>query len=267
MENAEIPKVQDRPWLYWAISDSFEIAKRSLIQVVQVPDQLLGVTLQPIIFIVLFRYVFGGAISTGSVSYVNYLIPGIFIMTAVFTSLTTMVGLAADMNNGIVDRFRSLPMVKSAILIGTGSADLVRSSLGIVVMIIAGLAVGFRPHADVGAWIVAILLLLLVTYTFSWLSAPLGMLAKSVQAAQQFGFFFFPLTFISGAFVPVQSMPSWLRGFAINQPLSQFIAAIRSLLLNEPVGNHIWVSLLWCVGIIGFSVPVASWLFRRKTGG
>lgn len=265
MENTTIPKVQQHAWLYWFFSDTWEIMKRSLVQIRQVPDQLLGVTLQPIIFIVLFRYVFGGAIHTGHISYVNYLIPGIFIMTAVFTSLTTMVGIAGDMKDGIVDRFRSLPMVRAAILAGTVSADLIRSAIGIVVMILVGLAVGFRPTADFGEWVEAIALLLLVTYTFSWLSAPLGMLAKSVEAAQQFGFFFFPLTFVSGAFVPIQSMPSWLRGFATYQPLSQFIDAVRSLLLGQPVGNHLWVSIAWCVGIIFVSVPIANWLFRHKT--
>jgi len=265
MDGSSIPRPQRRPWAYWVISDTWELFKRSLVQLKQVPDQLLGVTLQPVIFIVLFRYVFGGAIHTGGLSYADYLIPGIFVMGATLTSLTSMVSITSDMNDGIIDRFCSLPMIKFTILAGTITSDLVRSTLGLATAILIGLAVGFRPHADVADWVISIGLLLLITYTFSWLAAPFGMMVKSVEAAQQIGFIFFPLTFASGAFVPTQSMPTWLRGFATNQPLSQVIDAVRALLLKQPLGNHLWVSIIWCVGIIAVSVPLASWVFKRKT--
>ncbi len=236
-------KPLQRPRLYWVVSDTLQLIKRSLLHIKQDPDQLIGVTIQPIMFIVLFRYVFGGAINTGGISYVNFLMAGIFVQTAAFGSTTTSISIASALKEGIVDRFRSLPMVKSAVISGHVFADLIRSLLATAVMIAAGLAVGFRPHASGGGWAAAIGLLLLLTFSLSWVAAIIGLLGKSVEFIQQVSFIWlFPLTFASSAFVPTDSMPPVLRAFAVNQPITQVVDAVRALLLGLPVGHHVWVS-------------------------
>jgi ABC transporter DrrB family efflux protein len=254
-----------RSRLYWVFSDTAQLVKRSLLHIKQDPDQLLGVTLQPIMFIVLFRYVFGGAINTGGISYVNFLMAGIFVQTAAFGSTTTSISIASDLKEGIVDRFRSLPMVKSAVISGHIIADLIRSLLATAVMIVAGLAVGFRPHANVFAWTGAIGLLLLITLSLSWIAAIIGLLGKSVEFVQQVSFIWlFPLTFASSAFVPPTSMPRYLRDFAVNQPITQVVDAVRALLLGLPIGNHLWVSLVWLIGILVVAIPFAAFSFKRR---
>jgi ABC-2 type transport system permease protein len=259
------PQVEKRSSLYWVISDTWELFKRSLIQIRRTPGSSISwVILQPVLFIVLFRYVFGGAINTGDTSYANFLIPGIIGMNAIFVSTYTSVGIATDMTNGFVDRLRSLPMRISAIFGGTVLSDSVRTMLGLVAMVLVGLLVGFRPHASLVAWLAATGIVLLVTYAFSWLNAVFGLLAKNVEGAQQMGMILFPLTFASSAFVPTQSMPSWLRGFAANQPVTQTVDAIRGLLLNQPVGNHGWMTVIWSVGIIAISIPLAGLIFKRR---
>lgn len=255
-----------RPALYWVFSDTWEMLKRSLRHIRQDPEQLIGYTIQPIMFVVLFRYVFGGAINTGGISYVNFLMAGIFIQTAVFGSTTTGVSIATDVKEGIIDRFRSLPMVKSSVLTGHVLGDLVRSLLSTVVMIAAGLAVGFRPSANVLDWVGVIGILLLVTFALSWLSAIIGLIGKSVEFVQQAGFIWlFPLTFASSAFVPPASMPSWLRGFAENQPITQSIDAVRALLLGLPLDNHLTLTIFWFVAILVVAFPLASLFFRIRT--
>lgn len=260
-----ITRVEQRPRLFWVVSDTWELFKRSVIQIRRTPGSSISwVIVQPVLFIVLFRYVFGGAINTGSTSYANYLIPGIIGMNAIFVSTYTSVGIATDMTNGFVDRLRSLPMRKSAIFGGTVLSDSVRTMLGLVAMVLVGLLVGFRPHANFIAWLAATGIVLLVTYAFSWLNVVFGLASKSVEAAQQMGMLLFPLTFASSAFVPTQSMPGWLRGFATNQPVTQAVDAIRGLLLGQAVGNHGWVTVAWSVGIVAVSVPLAGVIFRRR---
>ena len=259
-------KPLQRPAIIWVFNDTWELLKRSLRHIKQDPEQLIGVTIQPIMFVVLFRYVFGGAINTGGISYVNFLMAGIFVQTAVFGSTTTGVGIATDVKEGIVDRFRSLPMVKFAVLTGHVLGDLVRSLLAMAVMIGAGLAVGFRPEASIVQWIGVIGVLLLVTFALSWLSAIIGLIGKSVEFVQQAGFIWlFPLTFASSAFVPTSSMPTWLRGFAENQPITQSIDAVRALLLNLPVGNHVWLTLIWFIAMLIIAFPLAAYCFKVRT--
>jgi ABC-2 type transport system permease protein len=265
LESSVNLKPLSRPRIYWVFSDTIQLIKRSLLHIKQDPDQLLGVTIQPIMFIVLFRYVFGGAINTGGISYVNFLMAGIFVQTAAFGSTTTSISIASDLKEGIVDRFRSLPMVKSAVVSGHIFADMIRSLLATAVMIAAGLAVGFRPHAGVGGWAAAIGMLLLLTFALSWVAAIIGLLGKSVEFVQQVSFIWlFPLTFASSAFVPTSSMPKGLRAFAVNQPITQVVDAVRSLLLNLPLGNHVWVSLIWLVGIIVVAIPITAYSFKRR---
>ncbi len=259
--------IQQHSKLFWAFNDSLVLIKRSLSHIVKNMDQLLGVAFQPIMFMLLFRYVFGGAIDTGGTTYVNFLVAGILVQTAAFGALTTAIGVTTDLQRGIVDRIKSLPIISSALLIGHVTADLLRNILSSVVMIGVGLLVGFRPDASVSEWFMIAGIILLFTFAFSWLSAILGLLAKSIEAVQWLGFvLIFPLTFASAAFAPTSTMPTVLRVFAENQPVTHVIEAIRALMIGTPVGNHITMSLIWCIGIIIVSIPTATILYRRHGG-
>lgn len=255
-----------RSRLSWAIADTLIVAKRNLQHIPRVPTQLLDVTIQPIMFVLLFRFVFGGAIQTGDTSYINYLMPGIFVQTLVFASVTTGVGLAEDLAKGLVDRFRSLPMARSAVLAGRTVADLVQSVLGVTIMLVVGMLVGFRPQGNPLGWVIAFALFLLCGFAFSWIGALLGMIAPNAEGVQAFGFtVLFPLTFASSAFVPTETMPAWLRAFAENQPVSVIINAARGLLLGQPFGATTWQAFAWCAGILAVFAPVAVTRYRRKT--
>jgi ABC transporter DrrB family efflux protein len=255
-----------RPALYWTVSDALVLAKRQLIQIPRVPEELVFATIQPIMFVLLFRYVFGGAIAIKGTSYVNYLMAGIFAQTVIFGSTTTGIGLATDLQRGLVDRFRSLPMAKSAVLTGRTISDLVRNTFVVIVMWIVGLLVGFQPQGNVLSWLAGVGLLLLTSFAFSWISATIGLAVRSIEAAQSAGFvWLFPLTFASSAFVPTRSMPYWLRVFAEHQPVSLVVNAVRGLLLNQPDTSTIWQAVAWCVGILVVFVPLAVWAYERRT--
>jgi ABC-2 type transport system permease protein len=253
--------------LYWLVSDVAVFVQRSLRHIFTNRDQLLGLTIQPIMFMMLFRYVFGGAIDTGGVSYVNFLVAGILVQSLAFGSLTTSLSVATDLQRGIIDRLKSLPTVSWGVLMGHVAADLVRNALQAVIMIAVGLLVGFRPVAGLDDWLLITALLLLFTFAMSWLAAIIGLLAKSIEAVQWLGFFIvFPLTFASAAFAPTETMPTALRLFAENQPVTQVIEAIRALMNGAPVGNHAWLATAWFMGILLVSVPVAGYLFRNYQG-
>jgi ABC-2 type transport system permease protein len=256
---------EHRSRLFWAFSDSWKMTKRSIQHITRSLDQLISAALFPIMFMILNRYVFGGAIHTGDVSYANYLFAGVLVQMLAFGANYTTINLAVDMKEGIVDRFRSLPMFTSALLIGHVTADLVRNIMSGIIIIIVGLIVGFRPDASPKEWLLVVGMSLIFTLAISWLSAIMGLLVKSLEAAQWTGFvFIFPLTFISSAFVPTNTMPSALRAFAENQPLTQVINAMRSWLVGTPMGNAGWLALIWCLGIIAISMPLATWLFKRQ---
>ncbi|HLJ35525.1 MAG TPA: ABC transporter permease [Ktedonobacteraceae bacterium] len=258
---------QARPALYWTIADALVLAKRHLIQIPRIPEELVFATIQPIMFVLLFRYVFGGAIAVSGTSYVNYLMAGIFAQTVIFGATSTGIGLATDLQRGLVDRFRSLPMAKSAVLTGRTISDLVRNTFVVLVMWGVGLLVGFRPEGGVLSWLGGIGLLLLTSFAFSWISATIGLLVRTVEAAQSAGFIWlFPLTFASSAFVPTKSMPDWLRAFADHQPVSLIVNAVRGLLLNTPDASTIWQALAWCVGILVVFIPIAVWAYGRRIG-
>jgi ABC-2 type transport system permease protein len=251
--------------LYWAFSDSFILIKRSLTHITRNLDQLLAAAFQPIMFMLLFRYIFGGAINTGTINYMDFLMAGILVQTAAFGAMTTAVGVATDLQRGIVDRFRSLPMISSAVMTGHVVADLARNTLSTVIMILFGLVIGFRPTASLTEWVLVIGLVLLFTFALSWLSAVLGLLAKSIEAVQWISFIVvFPLTFASSTFVPTTNMPYALKLFAENQPITHVIEALRSLLVGTPMGNHGWLAVVWCLGIIVVSIPWAAVLFRNR---
>jgi ABC-2 type transport system permease protein len=258
-------QIEKRSKLAWAFIDTGVMIKRSLLHIKEDVEQLIGLTIQPIMFVVLFRYVFGGAIQTGGVSYVNFLMAGIFVQTAAFGSSVTGVGIASDMQKGIMDRFRSLPMTKSAVLTGHVVADLFRNAFATIVMVLAGLAVGFRPEATALQWLLVFFILLFFTFSLSWVSAIIGLMSKSVEFVQQIGFvWIFPLTFLSSAFVPTSTMPYALRVFAEHQPMTRAVEAVRALLLNQPAADHVWASIIWSTVILVVAFPIAVWVFKKQ---
>jgi ABC-2 type transport system permease protein len=252
-----------------ALTDSLIMIGRSSRHILRNQDQLLGTFFQPIMFLVLFATVFGGAISKslpGGVSYLSFLLPGIIIQTLAFGSTTTSIAICNDLQKGIIDRFRSLPMNNLAVLTGHVVSDLFRNGISTIVMIVVGLLMGFRSSASVSDWMLITVLLILFTLAFSWLSAIMGIIAKSVEGVQWFGFILvFPLTFASTVFVPAEGMNKYLRIFAENQPITQVVEAIRALMLGYPIGHHGWIAAAWCFGILAVALPLSSWLFRRKT--
>ena len=251
--------------LVWVINDAIEMTKRSIRHITRSLDQVLSLILFPIMFMLLNRYVLGGAIDTGNVTYANYLFAGILVQTLAFGANYTTINLAVDMKEGLVDRFRSLPMASSALLIGHVTADLFRNVISAVIMVVIGFLVGFRPNANLQEWLLVAGLALLFTLAISWLSAILGLLVKTLEAAQWIGFvFIFPLTFISSAFVPTDTMPSALQAFAENQPLTHVINAMRAWLVGTPIGNSGWLALIWCLGIVAVSLPLSVYMFRHR---
>ena len=253
-----------RSKFYWALADGLVLAKRNLVQIPRIPELLVFATIQPVMFVLLFRYVFGGAIDVGGESYVNFLMAGIFVQTVAFGSVSTGIGLAEDLQRGLVDRFRSLPMARSAVLTGRTIADLVRNLFVVLVMLLVGLLIGFRPEAGFVGWAGAIGLLLLLSFAFSWVGATIALLMRSVEAVQSAGFIWlFPLTFASSAFVQTDGMPGWLRAFADHQPITQVVDAVRGLLLDQPGDSHVWQAFAWCAGILLVFVPLSVSLYRR----
>ena len=260
---------EKKPKWWLSIHDSLLMVRRSTTHIIRNTDQLLGAFFQPIMFLVLFATVFGGAISKSlppGVSYLNFLMAGIIVQTVAFGSTTTAVSVCNDLQKGIVDRFRSLPMSNLAVLNGHVVSDLFRNVISTSVMLLTGLIIGFRSHASPLHWLYIAGILMLFTFAFSWLAAIMGVIAKSVEAVQWLTFvIIFPLTFASSAFVPAESFPRYLKAFALNQPITQVVEAVRALILDKPTGNHIWLAVLWSVGLLAVSMPLAAWLFRRKT--
>lgn len=252
--------------LRWAVTDTLVLTKRSLRHIPRIPDQLIFATVNPIIFVLLFRYVFGGAIQTPGRTYPDFLLAGIFVQTVAFGAVNSGVGLAEDLQRGLVNRFRSLPMAPSAVLTGRILADVIRNSLIIVVGLGIGLAVGFRPTAGVIGWVATIVLLLLVSLTFSWISSTIGLMVRNAEGAQSANYIWLlPLTFASSAFVPTVTMPDGLRTFADYQPITVIVDAVRGFLLDEPVGWRGWGAFAWCAGIVAICAPIAVRRFQRRT--
>lgn len=260
---------EQKPRAVLWLSDTLLMIKRSSRHIIRNTDQLLGTFFQPIMFLVLFAAVFGGAIKLAlpeGVGYLDFLMGGIIVQTIAFGSTTTAIAICNDLNRGIVDRFKSLPMSDIAVLNGHVISDLFRNAISVIVMIIVGFIMGFRPTTDIGNWLAIAGLVALFTLTFSWLAAIVGVIAKSIEAVQWLTFvIIFPLTFASTAFVPAESMGKYLRVFAENQPISHIIEALRSLMLDVPTGNHVWMSIAWCIGLMAFAIPFATWLFKRRS--
>ena len=249
------------------VSDTLVIAERNLVRLPRAPDLLLAFTVQPIMFVLLFVYVFGGAISTPGYSYVDYLIPGIIVQNIAFGGFVTALGLNEDLHKGLIDRFRSLPMARPAVLAGRTLADVVTNALSVCVLVVTGLIIGFSFGTSAGEILAGFGLLLLFGYAFSWVLALLGLLVSSPEAANSLGFIaVFPLTFISSAFVPVASMPAGLQWFANINPFTVVVDAMRALWLGAPAGNYVWGAVAWSLGIIAVFAPLAVARYRSAAG-
>ena len=248
----------------YAISDTLVLAKRSLLRIPRQPDLLVGFTVQPILFVLLFVYVFGGAIQTPGLDYVDFLMPGIIVQSIAFGGFVTALGLSDDLKKGLMDRFRSLPMTRSALLTGRTLGDVVTNVFQLVVMFTVGFLVGFSFSTSVGEVIAGIALLLLIGYAFSWVFAFIGLSASSPEAANAYGFtILFPLTFVSSAFVPVDSMPGWLQPIAEHNPFTSMVDAARALFVGTPAGNDVWLAVVWTIAIIAVFAPLSAWRYRR----
>lgn len=265
---AAVIEYSRKPKFLLNLNDSLIMIGRSSRHIIRNRDQLLGAFFQPIMFLVLFSAVFGGAIGAGlpeGVSYLDFLMAGIIVQTVAFGSTTTALSVCNDLQRGIVDRFRSLPMSNLAVLNGHVVSDVFRNAISTLVMLLAGLVIGFRSGASVVDWAYIALILVLFTLAFSWISAIMGIVAKSVEGVQWLTFvIIFPLTFASSAFVPTQGMSKYLKMFAENQPITQIVNAVRALMLGYPIGDYGWKSIAWCAGALVIAVPLAAFLFRKK---
>jgi ABC transporter DrrB family efflux protein len=261
-----------------ALTHTAVITRRNTLRVVRLPQLLLFSTIQPVMFLLLFNYVFGGAIAiggpaSGSGDYINWLIPGILVQTAVFGATATALGLTEDLGAGVIDRFRSLPMARSAVLAGRTIADLVRNTFVNSLMLIVGFLMGWRFEQGIPKMLLGVVLALLFGYAFSWVMATIGLVAKTPEAAQSAGFLpIFPLVFASSVFVPTASMPQWLQVFADNQPVSVIANSVRSLMVPEEMlgvlglnqTTLIWQSIAWIVAIIAVFGPLAVRQYRKS---
>lgn len=270
---AEIP---NRVGLRQALTHVRVVTKRNVLRNLRLPQLILFATVQPVMFLLLFNYVFGGAIAgggnTGGVDYINFLIPGILVQTAVFGAGQTSLGLTEDLSAGVIDRFRSLPMARSAVLAGRTIADLLRNVFVNSLMLVVGFLMGWRFEQGFLGMVVGVAMVLLFGYSMSWVMATIGLTVKTPEAAQSAGFLpIFPLVFASSVFVPVESMPNWLRGFAENQPITVLTNTARSLMLPDEVaaglgldtGTLLLQSAGWILAILAVFAPLAVRQYRK----
>ena len=251
--------------LAYAMSDTLVLAKRNLLRIPRAPDLLISFTLQPIMFVVLFVYVFGGAIQTPGFDYVDFLMPGIIVQSIAFGGFVTALGLSEDVQKGLIDRFRSLPMSRSAVLTARTSSDILLNCLSLVVLFAVGFLAGFNfIAASVGEIALGIVLLLFLGYAFSWIFALVGLFSSSPETANSIGFtLIFPLTFASSVFVPANTMPDGLRQFAEANPFTTISDAVRSLWLDTPANTDIWMAFVWCVVLTVVFAPLAVARYRK----
>lgn len=258
------------------VSDIAVITQRNLLRNIRLPQVLLFSTVQPVMFLLLFTYVFGGAIGqaippAADGKYVNWLIPGLMVQFAVFGSGQTAIGLTEDLSKGVIDRFRSLPMARSAVLAGRTISDVFRNGFVLTLMLLVGFAIGFRWQTNILGLVAGMALALLFSFAFSWVMACVGLLVKNPEAVQAAVFLpVFPLVFASSVFVPTQTMPGWLQSFADNQPITVTVNALRGLILGEDALQagqttigQIFLAVVWSVLILAIFIPLAVRLYRR----
>jgi len=244
--------------------DSAVLLGRSLRHITRSVDTIITTAITPIAMMLLFVYVFGGAIQAGSSSYVNYLLPGILLITIASGISYTAFRLFTDMQSGIFDRFQSMPIARSAVLWAHVLTSMVANMISLLVVVLVALLMGFRTGAGVLSWLAVVGVLAMVTLALTWLAVIPGLTAKSVDGASAFSYPLIFLPFISSAFVPTDSMPGPVRAFAENQPVTSIVNAVRHLFAEEPVGRDIWVALAWCVGILVVAYAVSMAIYRRK---
>jgi ABC transporter DrrB family efflux protein len=246
------------------VTDTLVISERNLERLRSAPDLLIAFTVQPVMFVLLFAFVFGGAIQTPGYDYVDFLIPGIIVQNIAFGGFVTALGLNEDVSKGIIDRFRTLPMARAAVLAGRTLADVATNLLSLGILLVTALIIGFSFDASAAEIVGGIALMVLFGYAFSWVFALLGLLVSSPEAANSLGFMaVFPLTFISSAFVPVESMPGALQWFAEINPFTIVVDAMRALWVGAPAGNAIWGAVVWSLVIIAVFAPLAVRRYRR----
>jgi ABC-2 type transport system permease protein/oleandomycin transport system permease protein len=248
-------------------TDTAIMAERNLLRLPRKPELLIAFTVQPIMFLLLFRYVFGGAIQTGGLSYIEFLLPGIVVQNIAFGGFVTAIGLNEDVHKGLIDRFRSLPMARPAVLAGRTLSDVVTNLVAMCVLVITGVIIGFSFHTSVPEVLAGLGLLLLFGYAFSWVFAFVGLVASTPESANSMAFLaVFPLTFISSAFVPVATMPTPLKQFAQVNPFTIVVDAIRALWIGTPAHNYVWGAVVWTVVILIAFAPLAVARYRSATG-
>jgi len=247
-----------------SVSDTMVLARRNLARIPRQPDLLIAYTIQPVMFVLLFVYVFGGAISTPGFDYVDFLMPGIIVQSIAFGGFVTALGLSEDVKKGLIDRFRSLPMSRAAVLLGRTISDVALNVLSLGVLFAVGFLAGFN-FIDASAWEIlgGIFLCLLLGYAFSWIFALIGLYSSAPETANAIGFtLIFPLTFASSVFVPVETMPDGLRQFAEANPFTTISDAVRSMWLGTPANTDVWMAFVWCVALILIFAPLAVARYR-----
>ncbi len=281
MSATGVPATASGNRLRYAVSDWMVLTKRNLVTYIRKPDLLVFSTIQPVMFVLLFVYVFGGAferILPSNVSYVDFLMPGIFVQTGIFAAMQTGVGLADDLQKGLIDRFRSLPMARSAVLAGRTAADTVSVIFQAVLMFIVAYLVGYRLHEGILESLLAFLVLVAVGYSFTWMSAFAGLSLKTIEAVQAATFtIVFPFVFVSSAFVPVETFPTWLQGIANANPVTIWVDTVRVLTLGElytesasplfrevpSLGTLLWQSAAWIAGLMAVFATLGVRVYRR----
>ena len=246
------------------LTDIKALTWRNLLHYIRVPQLIIFSTVQPVIFLLLFTYVFGGAIKTSVDNYITFLMPGIIIQTTLFGSMMTGIALSTDLSKGIMDRFRSLPIAHGAILAGRTITDIIRNIFVVTIMIGLGYLIGFETNAPFGDFLLGILIALLFGFVFSWISATIGLAVKNPETAQVAGFIWlFPFIFASSIFVPISTMPDWLQTFAGHSPITYTVDAVRALWLGGDSGDALFYSLLWSGVLLLVFIPLAIRSFRR----
>jgi ABC-2 type transport system permease protein/oleandomycin transport system permease protein len=267
-ERAGVPGAPVTPGLgvraRWAVTDTLTITRRNLLVWMRVPAYLVFTVIQPVIFVLMFRYVFGGAINIPGVNYVDFLIPGIIAQTAAFATFGTAIALAQELQKGVIDRLKSMPMARSAVLAGRLTADTIRMTVTILIVLGVGYAVGFRFQN--GFWPAVGMLLLSIVFgvAICCIAAFTGLAIGDEESVQAFGLIWlFPLTFLSSAFVPTDTMPGWLQAFANNQPFTYVVDTMRAMALGGPIEANLWKSIAWIAGIFIVFVPLAVRAYKR----
>jgi ABC-2 type transport system permease protein len=244
--------------------DTAVLTRRSLRHIARSLDTIITTTIMPIAFMLLFVYVFGGAINSGTKSYVDYLLPGILLITIASGISYTAFRLFLDMKSGIFERFQSMPIARSSVLWAHVLTSLVANLISVVVVVLVALLMGFRSGAGLAAWLAVAGILILFTLALTWIAVIPGLSAKSADGASAFAYPLIFLPFISSAFVPTDTMPGPVRAFAENQPVTLIVNAVRALFTQQPVGTDIWIALAWCVGILIAAYAFAMATYRRK---